>query len=81
MLTKIRTFIHRLRGQSHETRKIILVLGSFGVTALIMLAWIGSIGTRQDYHTMAAQPKTTKIQSPFSIIRDSVVELYANNQN
>lgn len=74
---KVKIIVHNLRSQPLETRKMILVVGSFGLTALIMLLWISAFALKSEKYT--APIRTEKpTESPFSMIKDSVVELYAN---
>lgn len=69
-----------LRRQDEDVRKLILVFVSFGVTALLMFAWIASFDSPGSRYTASREKNTEKkVESPFSIIRDSVVELYASN--
>jgi hypothetical protein len=78
-MQKIRSFVHKLRAQPIETRKSILIGTSFGLTALVALVWISGIAfshTNYSVADVAAANKPT--QSPFTIIKDSVVEVYAN---
>ncbi len=75
-MNKAATMVHTLRSQSLETRKAILIIGSFGITALIALIWITTMAFATPKESpIVVAPKP--IESPFTIIKDSVVEMYA----
>ena len=79
MTNKIHTMVNTIQSRSLETRKIILMVGSIGLTALIGIIWLASFAITHappavpDQTGSAAKPS----QSPFAIIKDNVVELYA----
>jgi hypothetical protein len=80
MINKMHSIVNTLQKEPIETRKTILVVGSFGVTALIVVIWLTTFAFS---HTQPiAQDQTGGVekptQSPFAIIKDNVVELYAN---
>ncbi len=80
MRKKITQTVHRLRAQPIKTRKAILVGVSFGVTGLIILIWLVSFAfTRKN--DKPNPPPENNAESPFTIIKDSVVEVYDGNSN
>jgi len=77
-MKKVISFIRTLRSQSLETRRAVLIAGSFGVTGLIALVWIGSFGSSHVQYTAETTVIEKPSESPFSIIKDSVVEMYGS---
>lgn len=75
MRKKITQTVHKLRSQSVKTRRAILVGVSFGVTALIILLWLVSFTITRKNDDKPVQIEN-QAASPFTIIKDSVVEVY-----
>lgn len=75
MRKKITQTVHALRAQPQKTRQMLLVSISFGLTGLIVILWLFSFAVTDRIPDTAA-PLQDNTQSPFSIIKDSVVELY-----
>ena len=80
MTKKIHAMVDTIQRRSLETRKFILMAGSIGLTALIGIVWLASFAITHappavpDQAGNAAQSN----QSPFAIIKDNVVQLYAS---
>ena len=80
MTNKIHSFVHMLQRQPVNVRKNILVFGSFGITALLVVIWLASFGFAHTQYVAQDQTGDNQNsgQSPFAIIKGNVVELYAN---
>jgi hypothetical protein len=61
-----------------ETRKALLVGISFGITGLILLIWVGSFTAGLVGHPTDATLNQKPSPSPFAILKDSAVEMYAS---
>lgn len=72
------SLVNTIQSQPLETRKMILVGVSTGVTILLVLAWILSFALSHPNTEAKQQSKARPSESPFAIIKNSVVELYAN---
>ncbi len=73
-MSKVRTMVHTLRAKPYKTRRTILLAASFGVTALIVIIWLATFAFT--HRTSTPTPKENQADSPFTIIKDSVVEVY-----
>ena len=78
-MQKVHTFVNNLQSRSVQERKTILVGVSVGVTALIALIWIVSFSSGAfNAPTDSAGINQKQGPSPFALVKDSVVELYAS---
>lgn len=75
MRKKITQTVHILRAKSPKTRRAIMLAASFGVTGLLVLIWLLSFSFSHRNNPPVLSPED-QAKSPFTIIKDSVVEVY-----
>lgn len=80
MRKKITQTVHMLRSQSIKTRQTVLIGVSFGLTGLIVILWLASFAFSHP-DTTTSTPSKDKAKSPFTMIKDSVVEVYAGSSD
>ncbi len=76
-MNTLRQKVYALRERPVRERKAILISTTVGLTALIVLVWVTAISmTGGNYR--ATNRNTKDVESPFAILKNNVVELYAN---
>jgi hypothetical protein len=71
----IQNYISSLRLKSVETRKQLLVISTFSLTAIIVIVWITTFSSR--LNNLSKVDDSSDASSPFAIVQDSVVSIYA----
>ncbi len=71
-------YIAHLRSKPHKERQHILHLAAFGITLVIALIWIATLGVHLTKSVTAAPNPNT--ESAFTTIKDNLVEVYADAQ-
>lgn len=77
-MQKVEQYIQTLQSHSLATRKAILLGVSFGLTGLLAIIWVVTFSTQGPASSTATGLKEKEAQSPFAILKDNVVEIYAN---
>jgi hypothetical protein len=75
-MKKLSHIVAHAQAQPVHIRKTILLSLSIGVTALIVVLWLSFLAFSHR-PTTVSDDGTLSTSSPFAIIKDSVVELYA----
>ncbi len=76
-MQKIERYIETLQSHSLETRKALLLGLSFGLTGLVVLLWIATFSLSKSASSTVTS-KDTNTKSPFTLIKDNVIEIYAS---
>ena len=67
-----------MQAQPFHIRRAILLGGTFVVTILIFLFWISMFAFSHGPREAPKEMTEKKTESPFSLIKNNVVQLYAN---
>lgn len=73
----MKNFIIKLQDQPLAVRKQILIVGTFGITFLIVLIWIFTFTYSKNTKKSIS---SNSIAKPFQLLKDNVVQVYANAQ-